>query len=382
MIDAARTATARLDLPDWTEIHVAARPAPDADGAVAQIDGAFDALAGALAAHGARPGDVVAERLFLRDLAAHGSDARRAALRLHRDGLLPATTILEQPPARAGQEIEIQAVAILGGPGATPQHEPTDGLPAGATGRMVRGAATTRLHLSGLVGGAAGDALGFRSQADAAFARADAALAAARFTFADVARTWIFLADIGRDYAELNQARRDFIAARGLARLPASTGIAGRPHPIDRRVGLDLVAWRGEGVLGLRPISTPTMNEAPSYGADFSRGLRVDLSRRALLYLSGTASIDGEGRVAHPGDPARQARRMLLNVEQLLAGQGGTLRDVVQAVTYLKSPGDRETVLAACREAGFPDSIPHTLCVAAICRPEWLCEMEAIAVVG
>ncbi len=379
MSDAARTETARIDLPEWTEIHVAARPAPEASGATTQIDGAFEALTGALAAHGARPADVVAARIFLRDLGAHAAGAAAAARRHFGGGDRPALTLLEQPPARSGQAIEVQALAIVGGDAT--RREPAAGLPPGASGAIVRGGSTARLHLAGLVGGAPGDALGFRSQADAAFARAEAGLATQGFGFDDVARTWIYLADIGRDYPELNHARRDFVTARGLRRLPASTGIAGRPHPPDRRVSLDLIAWRGEGVLGLRTISAPTMNEAPSYGSDFSRGLRVDLERRAVLYLSGTASIDGAGRVAHPGDPERQARRMILNVEQLLAGQGGTLRDLAQAVTYLKSAADRDTVLAACRDAGLPDSIPHTLCVAAICRPDWLCEMEAMAIV-
>ena len=108
--------------------------------------------------------------------------------------------------------------------------------------------------------------------------------------------------------------------------------------------------------------------------------VRVDLARGSILYISGTASIDGEGRVAHPGDPERQARRMLLNVEQLLAGQGAGLGAVVSAVTYLKRAVDADTVRAAARAAGLSDAIPHTLCVADICRPEWLCEIEAIAV--
>ena len=97
MSDPLRVETARLELPEWTEIHVAARPAPGAIGSAAQIDGAFDALGGALQAHGATPADVVAERLFLRDLGDQAA-ALAAARRLHGDGPMPATTILEQPP--------------------------------------------------------------------------------------------------------------------------------------------------------------------------------------------------------------------------------------------------------------------------------------------
>jgi enamine deaminase RidA (YjgF/YER057c/UK114 family) len=144
---------------------------------------------------------------------------------------------------------------------------------------------------------------------------------------------------------------------------------------------MDLVAYDGPGVGSIRPIHAPTMNEAHEYGSDFSRAIRVDLGRRAVVYISGTASIDARGRVLHTGDAAAQARRMLLNVEQLLAGQDAGLDRLVQAVTYVKRAHDRDAVLAACRAAGVPESIPHTVCVADVCRPEWLCEMEAIAVV-
>jgi enamine deaminase RidA (YjgF/YER057c/UK114 family) len=387
MSDTGLVQAARIDLPGGTEIHLAARPADGLTGSAAQIDSAYEALRGALAAHGAPPGTVVTERLFLRDLATQQADARAAGRRFWgaaaRDGAgAPATTLLEQPPARSGQAIEIQALAIVDGPDGSPRHEAAAGLPPGAGGRIVRAGGTVRCHLAGLTGGAPGDGLGFRSQADALFARTEALLAAQHLVFGQVARTWIYLAEIDRDYAAFNQARRDFVAARGLPILPASTGIQGRAHPPDRRVALDLVAWSGPGVLGLRPFSAPTMNEAPSYGSDFSRGMRVVLERRALLYVSGTASIDDGGHVVHPGDAQRQARRMLLNIEQLLAGQGAAIRDIVTATTYLKRAADHGAVLAAAHAAGLPASIPHTICVADICRPEWLCEMEAIAVVG
>jgi len=376
------TAT-RVDLPGLTEIHLAARPAPGVVGFVAQAASAYDALLGALAAHGCGPADVVTERLFLSDIAAQAADAAAAGRRLRgaAGGHQPASTLLQQPPAQAGQLIEIQALAAVAGPGGTPALQPITGLPAGASGCLLVGGGARRAHVAGLVGGQAGDALGFRSQADALFAGAGASLQAHGLALRNIARTWIFLADIDRDYAELNHARRDFFSAHYVAPAPASTGIQGIPWPANRRCAMDLVAYDGPGVGAIRPIHTPTMNEAPDYGSDFSRGMRVDLGRRAIVYVSGTASIDTRGGVLHVGDPAGQARRMLLNVEQLLAGQGAGLDRLVQAVTYVKRAADRDAVLAACAAAGFPESIPHTICVADVCRPEWLCEMEAIAVV-
>ena len=35
---------------------------------------------------------------------------------------------------------------------------------------------------------------------------------------------------------------------------------------------------------------------------------------------------------------------------------------------------------AACAAAGLPADLPHVVCVAEVCRPEWLCEMEAYGV--
>jgi enamine deaminase RidA (YjgF/YER057c/UK114 family) len=376
------TAT-RVDLPGLTEIHLAARPAPDVTGFVAQVASAYDALLGALVAHGCGPADLVTERLFLSDIAAQAADAAAAGRSAwgSAGGHHPASTLLQQPPARPGQLVEIQALAAVTGPGGAPALQTLAGLPLGASGCLLVNGGARRAHIAGLVGGRPGDALEFRSQADALFARAETSLRSQGLALRSVARTWLFLADIDRDYAELNHARRDFFGAHHIAPAPASTGIQGIPWPPDRRCAMDLVAYDGPGVGAIRPIHAPTMNEAPDYGSDFSRGMRVDLGRRAIVYISGTASIDARGRVLHPGDPAAQARRMLLNVEQLLAGQGAGLDRLVQAVTYVKHAADRDAVLAACGAAGVPETIPHTVCVAAVCRPEWLCEMEAIAVV-
>jgi len=375
------TAT-RVDLPGLTEIHLAARPAPDVTGFVAQVAGAYDALLGALVAHGCGPANVVTERLFLSDIAAQAADAAAAGRSAWgAGGHHPASTLLQQPPARPGQLVEIQALAAVAGQGGAPALQPLAGLPPGASGCLLVNGSARRAHIAGLCGGRPGDALEFRSQSDALFARAETSLRSQGLALRSVARTWLFLADIDRDYAELNQARRDFFGAHHVAPAPASTGIQGIPWPPDRRCAMDLVAYDGPGVGAIRPIHAPTMNEAPDYGSDFSRGMRVDLGRRAVVYISGTASIDAQGRVLHPGDLAAQARRMLLNVEQLLAGQGAGLDRLVQAVTYVKRAADRDAVLAACAAAGVPETIPHTICVADVCRPEWLCEMEAIAVV-
>jgi enamine deaminase RidA (YjgF/YER057c/UK114 family) len=126
-------------------------------------------------------------------------------------------------------------------------------------------------------------------------------------------------------------------------------------------------------------MSAPTLNEAPLYGSDFARGMKMVETNKVALHVSGTASIDEAGRTAHPGDFEAQADRMLVNVAALLEGQGATFGDVVSAVTYLKRPADARRLREKLRAAGF-EGFPNALVAAPICRPELLCETEALAV--
>jgi enamine deaminase RidA (YjgF/YER057c/UK114 family) len=126
-------------------------------------------------------------------------------------------------------------------------------------------------------------------------------------------------------------------------------------------------------------MSSPTLNEAMQYGADFVRGMRVVEANKVALHVSGTASIDEQGRTVHVGDVDAQAERMLLNIAALLDRQGAGFGDVVSAITYLKHPADESRLREKLRAAGF-HGFPHAMVTAPICRPELLCETEALAV--
>src|ERR1051326_5066388 len=55
------------------------------------------------------------------------------------------------------------------------------------------------------------------------------------------------------------------------------------------------------------------LNEAYDYGSAFSRGMRIDLGKFVILLISGTASIDDEGRTLYAGDLRKQVRRTFDN---------------------------------------------------------------------
>jgi enamine deaminase RidA (YjgF/YER057c/UK114 family) len=134
-----------------------------------------------------------------------------------------------------------------------------------------------------------------------------------------------------------------------------------------------------------RAITAPVaLNEAPQYGSAFSRGLRIDLNGLVILLISGTASIDEQGRTVHAGDFRAQCRRTYQNITALLAAEGATWKDIVRTSCYLR---DIERDYAAFneertrffREQGL-DPLPASTGIQAIlCRPDLLIEMEAIA---
>ena len=340
-----------------------------------------------LSAQGAGPRDIVSEKVFLSDIGSQARDLLRVREESRPDarrdgGQTPALSLVEQPPAREGQLCEVQVCALVS-TGTTPVvSRNLEKLPAGCSGKLVEADGVRHLFLAGVTGGTHGDRSLFPEQANGMFLNAEEVLRGEGLSFSDVTRTWIYLKEIDSNYIDLNLCRRRFFASRDVRPAPASTGIRGGLHPPDRVCGLDLRAIAHDGSVDVRPIHAPTMNEAPAYGADFSRGTRVTFQDRAVLYISGTASIDTAGRVVSPGEIEGQVDRMLINVSALLEGQGATWRDLVSAITYLKDPHYMEAFRRVCRRHGLSERFPNTICVADVCRPEWLCEMEAIAVIA
>jgi enamine deaminase RidA (YjgF/YER057c/UK114 family) len=381
-----------MEGPEARELFFLCQPPAGAADAGGQAEAIYRAILGVVEAEGGSLESVVCERLFLRSLRLDLEPVRAARRRVlaacegpsHR----PATTEIEQPPLnqRACLEVSVQAVLpVPTGPQLcvdTFEARPACGCAecARSHGLRIHLGDETRLHAGGLYG-MGEDAY---EQTLAMFGVAEDLLQQAGMDFRDVVRTWIHLREIDRDYADLNRARRAFFEARGIDPAPASTGIGGGTVPDGHDLCLGVYAVRpSRPPLRRQSVRTvmnaPTLNEATSYGSDFARGMRMVETNKVALHVSGTASIDEAGRTAHPGDFEAQAARMLENVAALLEGQGATFGDVVSAVTYLKRPADAGRLREKLHEAGF-EGFPNALVAAPICRPELLCETEALAV--
>jgi enamine deaminase RidA (YjgF/YER057c/UK114 family) len=80
------------------------------------------------------------------------------------------------------------------------------------------------------------------------------------------------------------------------------------------------------------------INEAYDYQkpSSFTRALRLELGGYKILLISGTASVNEEGKAEHLGDFKAQTWRTYRNITNLLKAEGMTWHDVVRTTNYLR----------------------------------------------
>jgi enamine deaminase RidA (YjgF/YER057c/UK114 family) len=380
------TTLRRVSGPVADELHFLCRPECGTADVVAQAESAYRVMLERLASEGASVATVASETLFVsdhrRDLEVILDTRRRVLEEAEHGPCRPVTAVIGQPLLSNRASFEISALAVV--PHQQQSRSASDvwSTPVCAceacsrvTARLVRVGEQTHAYAGNLYG--AGE--GAFEQTYAMFCSSEELLREAGMSFHEVHRTWIYLRDMDRDYAEFNRARREFFRSRGIEVMPASTAVGGEPSADAHDVCMRLYAVKSPEPLNVEPMSTPTLNEAWVYGSDFSRGLKTEDANKITLHLSGTASIDEAGRTVHVGDCEAQAERMLVNISALLEAQGASFQDVVSAVAYLKNAGDAPLLRAIFHEHGF-EGFPCTLVEAPICRPDLLCETEAVAV--
>jgi len=196
-------------------------------------------------------------------------------------------------------------------------------------------------------------------------------------------RTWVFVHDVDRYYMDMVDARREYFVKEGLTpetHYIVSTGIEGRTAEPGSLVTLDAVAERGlaEGQLVFID-RLDHLNRTDEYGVTFERAARLDHAERSHVWLSGTASIDSAGRVLHEGDVLGQVERTIENVSVLLAEGRASLDDVAAMIVYLRDGADAERVTALLDR--LSPTLPFITVRAPVCRPTWLVEIEAVAIV-
>lgn len=374
-----------LERPWCTEYYLTAA-VDDPTASVDTVQTRYGEIAGLVASRDIQP---IAEKIYGR------ADAREEVLaargvQLLRHGLDPGlpVTFIEGRPASGAIFGGVQLWGITAkSPDVTEVRSlPSPGLPSA---RLWTGPGFRMLYQPSVLGrqpnGIMPDCPS--GQARRMLANASAALASHGFRFPQVIRTWIYLARLLDWYGEFNHVRTAHYAREGLggdsdhAVFPASTGIQGTPGGAE--CCMDLLALDGDatGRVVARPIlGSRRQPPAFSYGSAFSRGMTLEMDGRSIVYVSGTASIDRDGRSIHVGDAEAQAFETLLNIAALLEEQGGSLESICMATLFCKNQPAYDAYRHVTQLLRAP-SLPTIPIQADVCRSDLLLEIEAVALI-
>jgi 2-iminobutanoate/2-iminopropanoate deaminase len=115
-----------------------------------------------------------------------------------------------------------------------------------------------------------------------------------------------------------------------------------------------------------------------------SRGYSQVVKVGNTIYIAGQVSAGADGNVIGKGDAESQVRQVWRNIEAAVKAAGGTLQNVVKTTTYVTNI-QYATAVRKVREELFQASNPPTstlLVVAGLASPDYMVEIEAIAVVN
>jgi reactive intermediate/imine deaminase len=131
-------------------------------------------------------------------------------------------------------------------------------------------------------------------------------------------------------------------------------------------------------------MSELTRIPAPEGVAPAAQYTHVVLGTGTFVAVSGQLALDEDGKVVGEDDAETQARQVFENLRRCLAAAGASFDDVVKLTFFVTDMAHMSAIRAARAEHIPDDRLPaaSAVQVAALVRPEFLMEIEALAVVS
>jgi enamine deaminase RidA (YjgF/YER057c/UK114 family) len=129
---------------------------------------------------------------------------------------------------------------------------------------------------------------------------------------------------------------------------------------------------------GLRHIPAP---EGVAPGRGYTQ---VVTGSGRVVAISGQVALDASGKVVGADDPAAQARQVFENLRRCLAAAGAGFGDVIKLTYFVTDVAHMPAIRAARDELLGTDRLPASTAVqvAALVSPEFLLEVEALALIA
>ena len=101
------------------------------------------------------------------------------------------------------------------------------------------------------------------------------------------------------------------------------------------------------------------------------------------IYIAGQVAQDERGQVVGAGDFVAQANQVFVNLGKALASAGASFGDLVKTTVYVTDPRYRELLRDVRNRYLDSSALPAStlVVVAGLALPEYLLEIEAVAVV-
>ncbi len=353
-------------------ISVEAHPGLGLAAQIAQVEARY---ADARESLGLAEDTAIFRRIFVSDAMNQAAVVRGSSLAASTAAGPVAISLVQQPPL-PGAKIALLAYHVAGDDSVRKQRLSKHNLLVEKHGRR-------HLWTTGLCAGETRSDASPATQTRAIFGELIEALADEGASLRDnCLRTWLYLKDVDVFYQGMVDSRGAVFAEQGLTgdtHFIASTGIEGAcAHRYD------LVAMDAYSNLDVDEAQVSYLNDfdrlcpTKDYNVHFERGSKVAYADRAHHFISGTASIDKYGEVVHLGDVLRQFDYAIDNVEALLRSGAAQLDDLMHLIVYLRDPSDHSAIARRLAER-FPD-LPTVIVQGAVCRPQWLVEVEGVAI--
>jgi 2-iminobutanoate/2-iminopropanoate deaminase len=136
-----------------------------------------------------------------------------------------------------------------------------------------------------------------------------------------------------------------------------------------------------EGQTGLAQEHT-NMKLAPPqvFQPPFPYSLGFATQGKRTVYVAGQIPLNEKGELVGKDDAEAQARQVFTNIKAVLAAAGAKMDDVVKITTIVKNVVDFPKI-GAVRKEFFKEPYPAgTTFIAPLLNPDWLLEVEAVAV--
>lgn len=109
-------------------------------------------------------------------------------------------------------------------------------------------------------------------------------------------------------------------------------------------------------------------------------GLHQTVRVGPWVFIAGQVPLDSDGNFYGEGDPEKQIEQIYKNLANACAEYGGTLANMVKTTTYVTDTNYFAAVSKARQEAyGENSPVNATVVIAALFKPEWSIEIEALA---